>query len=103
MTWSSPRTRGPWWWVVPSESTSCRPHDEVDIPALLVKAGLATSHSSARSAIIHGRVKIEQWTIGIGQMSLPRWVLRDVTLSCGSKWARVSEDGLRVQREAPHL
>lgn len=75
-------------------------HEEVSIPHLLVIGGLVVSPAAGRNAVAKGNVKIEHWTIGIGNVSLPRWVLRGVVITVGKKSMRISDDGLRVQREA---
>jgi hypothetical protein len=70
----------------------------VSIPALLHKAGMATSRLGGQRAIAAGKVHIERWNIGLTETVLPRWVLRGVTITCGDKSIRVSDCGYKVRR-----
>lgn len=65
---------------------------------LLVLGGLAEHEARGWAMICHGQVRIEEWTIGIGEGTLPRWVLRGVTISSGERSMWISEDGAHVVR-----
>jgi hypothetical protein len=73
-------------------------HEEVSIPDLLFIGGLVASPAAGRNAVAKGNVQIERWTIGIANVSLPRWVLRGVVITVGKKSMKISDDGLRVLR-----
>jgi hypothetical protein len=72
----------------------------VNIADLLHKSGLATSSVGGLRAIGAGKVYIERWNIGLTENVLPRWVLRGVTIRCGDKSIRVSDDGYKLRRAA---
>lgn len=73
-------------------------HEMVNIPDLLFVGGLVNSPDAGRSAVAKGNVKIERWTIGIAEITLPRWVLRGVVVTVGARAMRISDDGFRIQR-----
>jgi hypothetical protein len=73
-----------------------RPHENVDIGRLIFVAGFAKSPVHGRTQIMHGKVKIEQWTIGISENYLPRWILRGVRITVGAESFDISEDGTKV-------
>lgn len=70
----------------------------VNIPRLLVIGGLARNQQAGVYAVSRGHVKIEKWTIGVPEVTLPRWVLRGVTITVGDKSMRISEDGYKIKR-----
>lgn len=68
----------------------------VSVPRLLVLGGLARTVEEGWSAIRHGQVSIEQWCIGLAEGTLPRWVLRGVTVTRSGRSMQVSEDGTKI-------
>jgi hypothetical protein len=72
----------------------------VDIPTLLHKGGLVASRYAGQMAVAHGQVCVERWCIGVPEVTLPRWVLRGVTISIGERSMRISECGYRIQRRS---
>ena len=75
------------------------PHEQVSIAKLLFVGGLVDTVAKGQAAVAHGRVLIEQWNIGIPESTLPRWVLRGVTITCGARSMRISEDGGAILRD----
>lgn len=79
-----------------------RLHEQVNIAKLLFAGGLVRTVAEGTAAIVHGRVRIEQWTLSIAEATLPRWTLRAVTIHVADRSLRVSGDGFRLKRvEAP--
>lgn len=74
-------------------------HEEVSICGLLQLAGLVRDEDAGWRAIAHGNVKIEQWTISLHEGTLPRWILRGVTISIGERSMTISQDGTRIVSE----
>lgn len=70
----------------------------VNIPNLLFTGGLVASPQAGRAALSHGRVFVENWSIGSTIADLPRWVLRGVTIRCGDKEMEISECGMKIIR-----
>lgn len=79
--------------------TDSKLHQEVSIAELLVLGGLVTDETAAWAAVVHGKVQVEQWTIGLHEGTLPRWVLRGVVISIGERSLRISDDGTKILRE----
>lgn len=77
-------------------------HEQVRIPELLFIGGLVHSPAAGQSAVAKGNVFIEQWNIGIAEVTLPRWVLRGVVIRVGDKSMRISDDGAKIMRDAPN-
>jgi ligand-binding sensor protein len=73
----------------------------VSIPELLYRAGMASSRLGGQRAIAAGKVYIERWNIGLTETTLPRWVLRGVTITCGDKSVQVSDCGQSLRRATP--
>lgn len=73
-------------------------HELVNIPKLLFTGGLVASPQAGHSALSHGRVFIENWSIGTTISELPRWVLRGVTIRCGDREMEISECGMKIIR-----
>lgn len=70
----------------------------VDIPTLLATGGLVRDRRAGISAVSHGSVVIHKWTIGVSEVTLPRWVLRGVTITVGDKSMRISDCGYKILR-----
>jgi hypothetical protein len=68
----------------------------VNIPELLVIGGLVRNKQAGTYAVSRGAVRIEKWTIGVSEVTLPRWVLRGVTVN--GRTMRISEDGYKILR-----
>jgi hypothetical protein len=73
-------------------------NQQVDIAKLLFVGGLVETIPKGRTAISHGRVYVQEWCISIGESTLPRWVLRGVTITCGRKSMQISDDGMKIIR-----
>lgn len=73
-------------------------HEHVYIARLLILGGLAQTEGQALGLIHRGQVMIERWTIGIAEATLPRWVLRGVTITVGDRSIRISDDGSKILR-----
>lgn len=71
----------------------------VNIPQLLVAGGLVRNKQAGIYAVSRGKVQIEKWTIGVPEVTLPRWVLRGVTITVGDKSIRISECGYKIKSE----
>ena len=74
-------------------------HQEVQVARLLALGGLVADAAAGHAAIARGQVKIEQWTIGVSHASLPRWILRGVSISKGDRSIEISDDGCRIVRQ----
>lgn len=73
--------------------------EHVQIAKLLFIGGLVSSPAQGTYAITRGNVYIERWNIGVGEATLPRWVLRGVTITVGDRSMRISDCGYKVKRD----
>jgi hypothetical protein len=71
----------------------------VNIPELLARGGLVRSKQAGIYAVSRGQVRIEKWTIGVSEVTLPRWVLRGVTITVGQNSIHISECGYKIKRK----
>lgn len=70
----------------------------VDIPTLLAAGGLVRNRQAGVNAVAKGAVKIQKWTIGVPEVTLPRWVLRGVTITVGAKSMCITDCGYKIRR-----
>lgn len=73
-------------------------HEQVSIAKLLFAGGLVDTVAKGHSAIAKGNVYVERWNIGVAESTLPRWVLRGVTLTVGERSIRISDDASSIIR-----
>lgn len=73
------------------------PNEQVSIPKLLFVGGLVETIAKGQSAIAHGNVYIERWNISIAETTLPRWVLRGVTITVRDRSIQISADGTKIR------
>lgn len=76
------------------------PHEQVSIAKLLFLGGLVETVAKGSSAIAKGKVYAERWNLSVAECTLPRWVLRGVTLTIGERSMRISDDGSKIVRES---
>lgn len=72
----------------------------VNIPELLTIGGLVRNRQAGIYAVSRGQVRIEKWTIGVSEVTLPRWVLRGVTITVGQNSMCISECGYKIKRNS---
>lgn len=75
------------------------PHEQVSIAKLLFVGGVVESVAKGQSALVKGKVYVERWNLTVAESTLPRWVLRGVTITTGERSLRISEDGSAIVRE----
>lgn len=72
--------------------------EQVNIPKLIFIGGLVKSPAAGINALCKGEVYIERWNIGVAEATLPRWVLRGVTITVRDNSIHISECGFKVKR-----
>lgn len=72
---------------------------QVQIAKLLFIGGLVSSPAQGTYALSRGKVYIERWNIGVGEATLPRWVLRGVTITVGDRSMQISDCGFKIKRD----
>ena len=76
-------------------------NEQVNIAKLLFVGGLVKSVAEGQAALAKGKVYVQEWNISVAESTLPRWVLRGVSIRVDERSMCISEDGMKIRREQP--